>query len=131
MQSNGRVGAQRWLDQFEEENALEVTPWRPYHASRALDDVTGFPARSNARRLRRSGRQRPALAHMLMAMRRASSFVSIFACRDSASLSREWGAERFRCYRKEPYSWFSTHSDGEMTSTRIASLVHHTCSASQ
>jgi hypothetical protein len=53
----------------------------------------------------------PAFAHMLMAMRRASSFVSIFACRDSASLSRGWGAERFRCYRKEAYSWFSTHSD--------------------
>jgi hypothetical protein len=29
------------------------------------------------------------------------------------------------------YSWFSTHSDGGMTSTSIASLVHHTCSASQ
>jgi hypothetical protein len=34
-------------------------------------------------------------------------------------------------YRKEPYFWLSTHSDGGMTSTRIASLVHHTCSASQ
>jgi hypothetical protein len=29
------------------------------------------------------------------------------------------------------YFWFSTQSDGVMASTRIASLVHHTCSVSQ